>query len=107
MPDEGEALHRGAWRQKIDRAMLEKEFNYYLEHQDELVPVYDGKFLVIVGTQVVGAFDSREDAYYTSLKKYAPGTFMIQLCTPGDSAYTVRYYNRVSPVTTIWRMPTC
>lgn len=78
--------------------MLEKEFNYYLEHQNELLPQYNGKFIVIVGSKVVGAYDNREDAYYSSLEKYAPGTFMIQLCTPGDSAYTVRYYNRVSPV---------
>jgi len=78
--------------------MLEKEFNYYLNHQDELVPVYNGKFIVIVGETVVGAYADRNDAYYSALEKYAPGTFMIQLCTPGDSAYTVRYYNRVSPV---------
>lgn len=79
-------------------ANLTKEFNYYLEHQDELLLKYNGKFIVIVGSDVVGAYPNREDAYYTSLERFAPGTFMIQLCTPGDSAYTVRYYNRVSPV---------
>lgn len=78
--------------------MLEREFKFYLDHQDELLPAYGGKFIVIVGNNVVGAYDTREDAYYTSLGKYTPGTFMIQLCSPGDSAYTVRYYNRVSPV---------
>lgn len=78
--------------------MLDKEFKYYLDHQNELLPKYNGKFIVIVGTDIVGAYDDREDAYYSSLEKYEPGTFMIQLCTPGDSAYTVRYYNRVSPV---------
>ena len=85
--------------QNHNKTMLEKEFNYYLNHQDELVTVYNGKFIVIVGEQVVGSYSDRSDAYYSALEKYAPGTFMIQLCTPGDSAYTVRYYNRVSPVT--------
>ena len=35
--------------------MLEKEFNYYLEHQAELVPLYEGKYVMIVGEEVVGA----------------------------------------------------
>ncbi|MBQ0164103.1 MAG: hypothetical protein MJZ43_00925 [Bacteroidaceae bacterium] len=77
---------------------LNDEFNYYLEHQKELLQQYSGKFLVIMGQEVVGVYSDRADAYYSSLEKYAPGTFLIQLCTPGDSAYTVRYYNRVSPV---------
>ena len=80
--------------------MLNKEFKYYLDHQEELIPLYEGKFIVIIGNEVVGAYDNREDAYYSSMEKYEPGTFMIQLCTPGDDAYTVRYYNRVSPVIT-------
>lgn len=80
--------------------MLDKEFKYYLEHQDELVSHYNGKYIVLIGEQVVGAYDNREDAYYSSMEKYEPGTFMIQLCTPGDDAYTVRYYNRVIPVIT-------
>lgn len=80
--------------------MLDKEFKYYLEHQDELVSRYNGKYIVLIGEQVVGAYDNREDAYYSSIEKYEPGTFMIQLCTPGEDAYTVRYYNRVIPVIT-------
>lgn len=80
--------------------MLDKEFKYYLGHQEELITLYDGKYIVIMGNQVVGAYDNREDAYYSSMEKYEPGTFMIQLRTPGDGAYTVRYYNRVSPVIT-------
>lgn len=78
--------------------MLEKEFQYYVDHQDELVAKYNGKFIVLINNQVVGVYDDRADAYYSSLEKYAPGTFMIQLCTPGDEDYTVRFYNRVSPV---------
>lgn len=78
--------------------MLDKKFKYYLDHQEELIPLYDGN--VIIGNQVVGAYDNREDAYYSSMEKYEPRAFMIQLRTPGDDAYTVRYYNRVSPVIT-------
>ena len=38
-----------------NKTMLEKEFNYYLEHQAELVPLYEGKYVMIVGEEVVGA----------------------------------------------------
>ena len=78
---------------------MDKDFRYYLSHQNELVQKYNGKYLVLANTNVVGAYDDYADALYTSLEKYKPGTFMIQLCTPGDAAYTVRYYNRVTPVT--------
>lgn len=80
--------------------MLEKEFQYYLDHQTDLLAQYEGQYVVIMNDAVVGSYATREDAYYSSIQKYTPGTFMIQLCTPGDSAYTVRYYNRVSPVIT-------
>jgi len=57
--------------------MLESEFNYYLKHQDDLLPLYNGKFIVIRGEEVVGAYTDRSDAYYSSLEKYEPGTFII------------------------------
>ena len=36
---------------------LEKEFNYYLEHQGKLVEKYNGKLVVIKDCNVIGAFD--------------------------------------------------
>ena len=69
--------------------MLEKEFDYFIEHQDELVEQYDGRHLVIVGEEVVGDFDTALAALFFARKRYDPGTFMIQLCEPGREAYTV------------------
>lgn len=77
---------------------VEQNFRYYLSHQNELVEKYNGKYIVIVNNQVVGAYDDFPHAYYSSLEKYEPGTFMIQMCTPGKEAYTARYYNRVTPI---------
>jgi hypothetical protein len=74
--------------------MLDKEFEYYLDNQDELVKKYNNKYVVIVGQEVVGAYDSVDQAYYQSLKKYELGTFLIQECTPGDEAYTQTIYSR-------------
>ena len=75
--------------------MLEKEFKYYLDNQDELVKKYNGKYLVIRDNAVVETFKSEDDAYFSSVEKYVPGTFMIQRCSPGDKDYTQRFHSRV------------
>lgn len=41
---------------------LESEFQYYLDHQDELVNKYNGKVLVIKGGAVIGVHDSEIQA---------------------------------------------
>lgn len=78
---------------------VEQNFRYYLDHQNEFVKRYNGKYIVMMDNKVVDSYDDFQNAVYSSLEKYEPGTFMIQLCTPGKEAYTVRYNNRVTPVT--------
>lgn len=76
--------------------MLEKEFDFYLKHQEEFLPKYNGKYIVLVGNKVVGAYDDFSNAVHSSKNVYKPGTFLIQLCTPGNSAYTIRSCFRTS-----------
>lgn len=76
--------------------MLEKEFQYYLDNQDELVKKYNHRFLVIKGCNVLGDYESYEKALFESSKNNELGTFLIQKCTDGDAAYTQRYNSRVS-----------
>ena len=75
--------------------MLEKEFKYYLEHQKELVPKYNGKFLVIINEKIDGAYDNKMQAYEETIKNHQLGTFLIQECTPGDESYTQTFHSRV------------
>jgi hypothetical protein len=74
--------------------IVRKQFEYYLAHQDAFVAQYNGKVIVMVNHEVVGAYDTESDAYWDSVKKYPLGTFMIQLCTPGPDAYTIRAHSR-------------
>ena len=74
---------------------LEKEFRYYLDNQDKLVNKYNGRYLVIVGEEVVGDYESHELVIFESRKKYEMGTFLTQLCTAGDKAYTRRFRSHV------------
>jgi len=74
--------------------MLDKEFQYYLNNQKELLPLYENKYVAIVGEKVVGAYATASEALYDTDAKYTPGTCLIQLCTPGNGAYSVRAYSR-------------
>ena len=73
---------------------LEKEFHYYLKHQDELVGKYNGRYIVIKEDQVIGDFDSEIEAYEEISKTHKLGTFLIQKCESGDESYTVTYHSR-------------
>ncbi len=75
---------------------LEKEFKYYLDHQDELVEKYGGKFIVIKDGKVLGAFASALEAVEKTAEQHELGTFLVQQCEQGDASYTHTYHSRVS-----------
>lgn len=69
--------------------MFEKELEYFITNQKQLVEEYEGKTLVLKGEEVVGVYGDPLEAYLDATKKYEPGTFMIQPCVEGSDAYTV------------------
>lgn len=75
---------------------LEKEFEYYLAHQAELVEKFDGKFIVIKGNEVLGAYDSEIEAIKETMKEHELGTFLVQKCEEGEESYTQTFHSRVS-----------
>ena len=75
--------------------MLDKEFKYYLDNQDELVKKYNGRVLVIMGEQVVDDYDNYDDALFNSVKKYKLGSFLLQECTEGEDAYTETFQSQI------------
>lgn len=68
---------------------LREQFAFYLAHQEELLKEYAGKAIVLKDNKVVGEYESEWDAVEQAQKEYKPGTFLVQLVTPGTSAYTV------------------
>ena len=67
---------------------LKQEFEYYVEHQKELVEQYNGKFVVIKDKAVIGAYDDEVVAINETVKKHELGTFLVQKCEPGTDNYT-------------------
>jgi hypothetical protein len=76
--------------------MLDKEFKYYMDHQEELVKKFDGKFLVIRDETVEGAYNNQLEAYTEAKKKYEVGTFLIQHCSAGEENYSHSFHSRVA-----------
>jgi hypothetical protein len=75
--------------------MLEKEFQYFVTHQKELVKQYNGKYIVIKDEQVIGAYPSNGEALEETVKEHKLGTFLIQFCAPGIEVYTQEFHSRV------------
>jgi len=74
--------------------MLDKEFKFYLKEHEELVKKYEGKFVVIKGENVIGVYDSEKEAYEETIKDNKLGTFLIQLCLPGEKNHTQTFHTR-------------
>ena len=75
--------------------MLKKEFQYYLDNQEELVKKHLNKFLVIKDQKVVGVYDTKQEAYDEATSKYELGTFLIQHCLPGSLSHTQTFHSQV------------
>lgn len=73
---------------------LEKEFQFYLDHQDDMVAKYDAKFVVIKDDVVLGAYDYELTAVTKTQKSHEIGTFLVQKVSKGTSAYTQSFHSR-------------
>ena len=79
----------------MEHSELEKEFNFYLEQQEELLKKYQGKYIVIKDRTVIGSYDSELEAIEKTIEKHEMGTFLVQKCESGSDNYTQTYHSRV------------
>ena len=77
------------------KSPLEREFEYYLAHQSELVKKYDGRFIVIKKRKVIGVYDDQAAAVSETSKSEELGTFLVQKVEPGTNAHTQTFHSRV------------
>jgi len=74
---------------------LEKDYQFYLDHQDEYVRKYRGRFIVIKNGTVLGDYGEKMVAITETMKQgHERGTFLVQKCEPGTC--TMTYTSRVS-----------
>ena len=75
---------------------LEKEFKYYIDHQDEMVKKYDGKVIVIKDGTVLGAYDDDLTAITETRKTHDAGTFLVQRVSAGSDDISQTFHSRVA-----------
>lgn len=63
---------------KKSKRMAIKNYNYFKKHLRELNRRYGNKFIVLKDCRVIGAYDTFDDAYKTTIKSEQLGTFIIQ-----------------------------
>jgi hypothetical protein len=76
-------------RVRQQSAQFLTELCFFIENQDRLVAEHRGKYLVLAGRSVMGAYSTPLEAFNAATKSHPIGTFMIQLAEPGRSAYSI------------------
>lgn len=75
--------------------MLEKEYDYFLSHKDTLFANYFNRVIVIKDQEVIGDYDTKEEALRETIKKHELGTFLIQEISQEELENPPRFYSRV------------
>ena len=63
--------------------MLQKQYDYYVSHESELLQKYNGKHLVIDESLHVYPFAEAKEAYRYGAVNFGGGHFLLQECKPG------------------------
>ena len=79
----------------IQVSMLDKEYAYYKKHKTELFKNFKNKYLVIIGEEVVGNYDTESEAYSKAINQYKLGTFLIQHCVDDETETLQTFHSRV------------
>lgn len=85
----------GTLKEMQQPMILDKDFKYFLDNQEELVKKHNGKYLVIKDEAIRGVYDSELEAYTEAKKQFELGTFLIQHCLPGTEGYKQTFHSRV------------
>jgi hypothetical protein len=75
--------------------VLEREYQYFETHFEELKGKYIHQFVIIVGEQVKGAFSSQKEALAEALKTNQLGTFLVQEVPENKPDIIHRFTSRV------------
>ena len=73
---------------------LQKDFEFYLANQAEMVEKYDGMFIVIKDGEILGAYDDEIAAVKETQREHKLGTFLIQKVSEGDDEYSQTFHSR-------------
>lgn len=68
---------------------LEIELRHFESIKADLLQHQEGKYALIIGTELIGVFDHREEAYKTGVEKRGNVPMLIKLITREETAETI------------------
>mgnify|MGYP004480387363 FL=1 len=68
--------------------MQGRDFDWFLQHYDELYRQYGEAYLAIKNQSVIGSFRTSADGVRGASLVAAPGSFIVQRCDGTPDAYT-------------------
>jgi len=68
--------------------VLEKEFQYFVDNQNDLFKQFPEQYLVIKDQKVIGVYDNKIDAYFETQEEHELGSFLIQFCSLDQENFT-------------------
>lgn len=64
--------------------MLELERKYFSDHRAELLARYPGKFVLIKGEEIVGTYNTIEEALAEGARRFGLDPFLVRQVTEAD-----------------------
>jgi hypothetical protein len=78
----------------MEKKKPSKDFQFFLDHVEELEKKYNGKFIAIKDGKVLGAYDQFATAVKSTLSQgHKAGSFIVQQANSDPASYTVTYLN--------------
>lgn len=69
---------------RMSTLALQRQYDYYVNHESELVKKYEGQYLVISDTFIVQSFSDEMTAYTFGVKNFGAGHFLLHKCEKGS-----------------------
>lgn len=62
--------------------MLEKERQYFDENKAKLIAAHSGKFVLVKDAELIGAFNTIEEAISEGARRFGLSSFLVRQVTP-------------------------
>jgi len=67
---------------------LERELEAFARMKTQLLSSHDGKFVLVHDEQLIGAYDSAENAYSAGVQSFGQEPFLVKKVTREEPVYT-------------------
>lgn len=72
---------------------LIKDYKFFMENIEDFCKKYKNKFIVIQNKQILGIYNSFDEARTTTNKTEKEGTYLIQKCTKEGNSNPQTFYS--------------